>query len=140
MPTQKIPGMDLQYSVIMFDAQGKERTDDSEGGTFSKSVLEKAKKDCPTDVFLFSHGWKGDIPAAIDQYNRWIGAMWKREADRAAMGSDFKPLFIGLHWPSLPWGEETAPQTTAPVSFGVGDGPGGGPDISDLVDSAVEHF
>jgi hypothetical protein len=140
MPTQKIPGMDLQYSMIMFDAQGKERTDDPEGGTFSKSVLEKAKKDCPTDVFLFSHGWKGDIPGAIEQYDRWIGAMWKLEADRAAMGSDFKPLFIGLHWPSLPWGEETGPQAAAPVSFGVGDGPGGGPDISDLVDSAVEHF
>ena len=23
------------------------------------------------------HGWKGDVPSAIDQSDRWIGAMWR---------------------------------------------------------------
>jgi len=28
-----------------------------------------------TDVFFTSHGWKGDMPAAIEQYDRWVAAM-----------------------------------------------------------------
>ena len=35
-------------------------------------------------VFFLSHGWKGDVPAAIDQYDRWIGEMARSAADRAA--------------------------------------------------------
>ena len=108
MPTQTIPEINVPYSLIMFDDQGKERTDDAEGGTFSQRILKRVQDEKPTDVFLFSHGWKGDVPSAIDQYNRWIGAMLKQTTDREAMGPDFRPLFIGLHWPSLPWGEETA--------------------------------
>ncbi|MDQ1473573.1 MAG: hypothetical protein QOJ99_5053 [Bryobacterales bacterium] len=134
MPTQRIPQTDVQYSLIMFDEQGKERTDDPEGGTFSDTILKRVKDGQPTDIFLFSHGWMGDAPASIDQYNRWIGAMWKLEADRAAMGSNFKPLFIGLHWPSLPWGEETA--SGPPASFGSADAP----NMGGLLDAAVAHF
>jgi len=134
MPTQTIPQTNVQYSMIMFDEQGKERTNDPEGGTFSQSILKKVQDEKPTDIFLFSHGWKGDVPSAVDQYNRWIGAMWKQEADRAAMGADFKPLFIGLHWPSLPWGEETA--AAAPASFGTADAP----NVNGLLEAAVEHF
>lgn len=134
MPTRTIPDTQVTYSLILFDDKGRERTDDPEGGTFSRTVLDRVRNDKPTDIFLFSHGWKGDVPAAIDQYNRWIGAMWKLEADRAAMGSGFRPLFIGLHWPSLPWGEESP--AGAPVSFGTD----AAPNIAGLIDAAVEHF
>src|SRR5262249_49620142 len=44
--------------------------------------------------------------AAIDQYNRWIKAVTQLAPDAAAMGAGFKPLWIGLHWPSLPWGDD----------------------------------
>ena len=60
-------------------------------------------------MFLTSHGWKGDVPAAIEQYDAWIGAMLKVEADRATarqLRPEFMPLIVGLHWPSLPWGDE----------------------------------
>ena len=51
----------------------------------------------------------GDVPAAIDQYNRWIHAFDTSAADReraAGTFPGFRPLFIGLHWPSVPWGDE----------------------------------
>ena len=131
MPIKTIPDLNLDYSLIVFDKDGRERTDDSEGGVFSRTILERVVRDEPTHVFLFSHGWKGDVPSAIDQYNRWIGAMWRLETDRQAMGPGFKPLFIGLHWPSQPWGEETG----GGVSFGVG-----GLSVQKLIDDAVEHF
>ena len=63
-----------------------------------------------TDVFIFSHGWQGDIPAAQKQYSRWIKAMATNTADQDKMKQlrpGFSPLLIGLHWPSLPWGNET---------------------------------
>jgi hypothetical protein len=56
-----------------------------------------------------SHGWKGDVPAAREQYNRWIHAMavCTRDIERMrAKKPDFKPLIIGFHWPSLPFGDE----------------------------------
>ena len=64
----------------------------------------------PNHIFFFSHGWQGDVPAAIAQYNRWIKALTDLPADMATIGADFKPLWIGLHWPSLPWGDDEARQ------------------------------
>jgi pimeloyl-ACP methyl ester carboxylesterase len=60
-------------------------------------------------VFLMSHGWMGDMPAAIYQYDRWFGAQVARTADQERMAQrrpGFKPLRIGVHWPSKPWGDE----------------------------------
>ena len=43
-------------------------------------------------------------------------------------------MFIGLHWPSQPWGEETI---GAAAAFGTA----GAPAIADaLLEAAVEHF
>jgi len=137
MPTQRIQD-DLTYALIHFDEDGKERKDDPEGGLFSASVLAAASRDQPTNIFLFCHGWKGDVPSAINQYNRWIGALWKLEADRAAMKPGFKPLFIGLHWPSQPLGDEDLGD--APRSFGVNDPPPAPPDLDAMFEEAVAHF
>lgn len=135
MPFQSIDN-EIQYAMINFDDRGIERADDPVGGRISGALLEQARRDKPTDVFLFSHGWKGDVPAAIDQYNRWIGSMCKLSADRAAMGAGFQPMFIGLHWPSQPWGEETAAAVAVGHSFGTAESP----NIESLLDAAVTHF
>jgi hypothetical protein len=108
MPFKTIPGTDVTYALLAFDADGRERTDDPEGvnGQMSTRILQDAAANRPSHIFFFSHGWKGDVPAAVDQYNRWIKAMIDRTADAAAMGAGFKPFWIGLHWPSLPWGDD----------------------------------
>jgi hypothetical protein len=134
MPFRKLENLGLEYAIISFDANGKEVTNDPAGGTFSKTLLEKAKQDQPTDIFFFSHGWKGDFPAAVDQYDRWIGAMWKLEDDRKALGAKAKPLFIGLHWPSLPWGDEKLP-SGASFAESVAT-----PDIDAMFEPTVQHF
>ncbi len=49
------------------------------------------------------------MPAARQQYRDWIGAMAERRADRdriAGQRTDFRGLLVGIHWPSLPWGDE----------------------------------
>ena len=134
MPFRTIPNADLQYALISFDKDGHERTDDPAGGRLSTVLTEQARRDHPTNVFLFSHGWKGDFDAAVDQYDRWMGAMWKLQADRALMGTAFKPLFIGLHWPSLPWGEEKLPAATSFAETVAT------PDFEELYEYTVQHF
>jgi len=106
MGFERIPDTDIEYGLISFDADGKERP---EGTTLmSQQLIEKVKRDAITNVFFFCHGWKGDLPAARDQYNRWIGAFAKAPElqSAATVFPSFKPLFIGLHWPSQPWGDE----------------------------------
>jgi hypothetical protein len=150
MPVRRVPNSDLTYHLVSFDADGRERADDPDaaaaGGRLSAVVraeLERARTGgAPyTDVFFVSHGWKGDVPAAIEQYDRWIGAMQRCPDDmRLARERDggWRPFIVGLHWPSQPWGDEELgstggafdamptlplPQLVAEYAERLGDGP-----------------
>jgi endonuclease G len=107
-PTDDVPGTGLGYYLLAFDDQGRERTDHPRG-LVSRLVSEALATGSITDVFLFSHGWQGDVPGARRQYRDWIGAMADRRSDRdriARQRPDFRGLLVGIHWPSLPWGDE----------------------------------
>jgi hypothetical protein len=120
-----VPGSAFTYYLIAFDAAGRERTEGS-GERLTQRVMEVLAREPITDVFLMSHGWKGDVPAAREQYGRWIAAMAQCGDDIACMRQvrpEFRPLLIGLHWPSLPWGDEElgggAVSFSAPVASRV---------------------
>ena len=77
----------------------------------------------------------GDIPDAIRQYDKWIGSMAGNTADiervrQARPG--FRPLMIGLHWPSKPYGEE---DLGGSASFAGPEAGGASP-----VDEMIEHY
>ena len=119
MPFRTIPDQTTRYGLIAFDADGVERSEGPDG-LMSHRLLEITRDDAITNIFLFCHGWKGDMSAAVEQYDRWIGAFDTLAADReraANVFPGFRPLYIGLHWPSLPWGNEE-----------IGDGSFAGPD------------
>jgi hypothetical protein len=104
MPLRHID--DVSYYLMLLDENGTERRED---GQLLSTAIVDAAQDAVTDVFLASHGWKGDVPAAIAQYDKWIAAMARQTADRALARHkvpDFKALVVGVHWPSLPWGDE----------------------------------
>ena len=63
MPVRTVPGTDLQYHLITFDEDGAERREDG-GALLSEAVRRRVADptDPVTDVFLASHGWKGDVP------------------------------------------------------------------------------
>ena len=109
MPIETIPGSTLTYDLIAYDADGKERQDDPDG-LMSQRAARTVADQAVTDVFLFSHGWMGDIPASRAQYALWIAAMTGCSADIARIKErrpGFLPLLIGLHWPSEPWGDDS---------------------------------
>jgi hypothetical protein len=106
MDLETVPGTDIQYALISFDADGNERSEQS--GLMSQAIIKRAVDDSITNVFFFCHGWQGDLPAAKDQYGKWLRAFadsadWQRAPQRFPK---FRPLLIGLHWPSKPWGDE----------------------------------
>src|SRR5262245_42287756 len=125
MPIKTVPEFRLPYYLVCVDATGAERTDDPDGinGRLIPRLTEVLAKEPYTDVFLMSHGWMGDVPNAIRQYNRWVGAMATCEVDieRATkVRTGFRPLLVGFHWPSLPYGDEEMCPGSA-VSFSTSD-------------------
>jgi len=103
----------LSYYLALFDETGRERPE-SDGSLLSTALRARLTDEAEpktTDVFVLSHGWMGDIPAAIAQYDRWMATMAGVKSDvtaAAAVRAGFTPLVVGLHWPSLPWGDEDA--------------------------------
>jgi DNA/RNA endonuclease G (NUC1)/V8-like Glu-specific endopeptidase len=127
-PREQVVGTDLSYYLLAYDANGQERLDHP-AGKISTHILSALETEPITDVFLFSHGWRGDVPAAREQYQGWLKTMADCTADRARIRSlrqGFRPLLIGLHWPSEPWGDEK-------FSGGVSFEPG-------AVESSVNHL
>jgi CHAT domain len=123
MPVRAISGTDLSYALVIFDDTGKERPE-PDGTLLSETMIQRvADPGRPiSDVLFASHGWQGDVPAAIDQYDRWIGAMAALPADLAAAAQrpgGFAPLIVGLHWPSKPFGDENPP-AGAPAVLSAG--------------------
>lgn len=60
-----------------------------------------------TDVFLLCHGWLNNHDQALASYQAWVRAMTdyfavrRTETERRRPG--FRPLLVGVHWPSAPW-------------------------------------
>ncbi|HVE28134.1 MAG TPA: hypothetical protein VNC22_22160, partial [Sporichthya sp.] len=107
MPERSVPGTDLTYHLVLLDEDGHER-EEADGSRYSRTVPEHATPDV-TDIFVLSHGWKGDIPAAIRQYDSWVGVMGDQKEDLQRLRDvvpGFSPLVVAVHWPSLPWGVE----------------------------------
>ena len=138
MPRYAATDRRAAYDLIAFDSGGDERTDDP-NGLMSDLILRTLAPDDSgiTDVFLLCHGWNGDLPAARAQYDNWVGVMSKCEADIAKMKQvrpGFKPHIVGIHWPSMPWGDE---------SFGEGGSfavPIDGVDATDPVQAMVDDY
>lgn len=94
------------YTLVVFDKDGHEQKDEH-GDLGSQKVA--AKMAGVTDVFIMSHGWMGDVVSAVGQYNGWTDQMMACKGDIATLSASrpgFKPLLVGFHWPSLPWGDE----------------------------------
>lgn len=124
------------YDLIGFDSSGHERTDDPHG-LMSDLVLRTLADDGTgvTDVFLLCHGWMANMPTAKAGYDAWVAAMWACPADLARAEQarpGFKPYVVALHWPSLPWADESFGGSG---SFAV---PTGGP--ADPVAAIVDDY
>ncbi|MEV8095164.1 hypothetical protein [Kitasatospora sp. NPDC085879] len=140
MPAETVPGTGLRYHLITFDARGRERAEGE--GPYSQIVLRDAAASQPTDVFLFSHGWNADVPAARGQYTRWLATMDSCADDQARLEErpgGFRPLLVGLHWPSKAWSDEQF-QPEAAVGFAAASSAAAVGEPSNGVESLVDRY
>jgi len=133
MPYRTIPGTNSAYFLIAVDESGVERTGDpdSPDRPISDKLIDALRHEHFTDVFFWSHGWKGDVTGAFDQYDRWIGAFAARADDAAEMAArrpGYRAAHVGFHWPSQAWGNE---ELIAGNSFA----PGAGAQLAALIES-----
>ena len=99
-------GQPFPYYVIPFDKQGR-----CEGPATRRHLLDNLTGF--SDIFLFSHGWNNDWAAATERYESFIeGYIAQRSALGLAVPADYRPLLVGVFWPSqtMAWFDsETGP-------------------------------
>ncbi|MGA8090501.1 MAG: hypothetical protein WCA10_24715 [Terracidiphilus sp.] len=87
-------GTDVPYYIIPFDKKGR-----CEGPKTRQHLIDYAKE--YTDIYLFSHGWNNDWKTATDRYESFIQGFVKMRKDNSlAMPPGYKPLLVGVFWPS----------------------------------------
>lgn len=110
MPKRDLPVVQASYYLLSVDEDAREVPDPQlPGGKTSDFVIEAVKASAITEVFIWCHGWKGDVAGAYEQYDKWVGAFASLPLDREAMRKarpNFKDLHVGFHWPSLAWSDE----------------------------------
>jgi hypothetical protein len=115
MPFRKAPQTGYGYYLIELNANGVEQAED--GVLLSAQAVTQVREKSPTDVFVASHGWMADINDAESQYGTWIDTMVMQGSNGGDFARElvrepaYKSAAIGVHWPSLPFGDEQA--TTA---------------------------
>jgi hypothetical protein len=87
-------GATFPYYIIPFDKDGNCT------GPQTRAHLLANLGDV-TDLFLFSHGWNNDWSAATERYDAFItGFQRVRTSHNLAMPAGYKPLLVGIFWPS----------------------------------------
>lgn len=89
-----IEGVRMPTWILRFDADGA-----TTSSLTRSDLLGQLSSSNATDVVVFSHGWNNDFDAATGLYGRFLRAF---EALPAAQrpSRDFRPLFVGITWPS----------------------------------------
>ena len=90
------PAATAPLYLINFDKKGR-----CESPLTFKEVVALAESGDYTDVFVISHGWNNDWPAATHLYESFLGGFAAQQPDaQAFLGRPYRPLFVGIIWPS----------------------------------------
>ena len=102
-------GATIPYYIIPFDEEGR-----CNGPQTRRHLVENAAGF--SDIFMFSHGWNNDWTVATQRYENFISGFMKlRQEQNIPMPEGYKPLLVGIFWPSavLVSDEEQAPTIAA---------------------------
>lgn len=89
-------GQAVPYYIVPFDKRGA-----CVGPQTRAHLIEVARDSGYTDIFLFSHGWNNDWSTATGRYEGFLkGYMDMRATYDLAMPAGYKPLLVGVFWPS----------------------------------------
>ena len=87
---------EMPYYIIPFDKKGR-----CEGPQTRQHLVAAVAAGVHTDLFLFSHGWNNDWTVATRRYEDFInGFMTMRRRHGLPMAEPYRPLLVGIFWPS----------------------------------------
>lgn len=96
-PVAQIPagdGTSLDLFLLRFGKDGKLESPET-----AKLAVEAAR--AATDVFVFSHGWNNVYGDALRNYTRFAeGFIAQRAKFKLKVPADYRPVLIGIVWPS----------------------------------------
>jgi hypothetical protein len=104
-------GVQVPYYVIRFDKDGACLSPQAVAHLISATGNY-------SPVLVYSHGWNNDFPTSTALYDRFLAGLSAMAAANPPLPYSFKPLFIGISWPStaLTFGAENGPDIAAAVA------------------------
>lgn len=124
-PYEQIPcpgATPAPFYMLPFDKRGV-----CEAPATRSRLLEDVSAGPYTDIFIFSHGWNNDWSGAVGSYRFFINGFIDMVRSRhLALPTPFRPLLVGIHWPS------------AALTFGDEEGPAMAAETGELLDRAFE--
>lgn len=103
-------GGQMPFYAITFDKHGTCTSPKS-----ADHLIGQLAAGAATDVLLYSHGWNNDFPTSEMLYDRFVKGMSDMAAAHGGLGAAFRPVFVGIVWPStaLTFGDENGPTIAA---------------------------
>ena len=95
-------GTAFPYYIVPFDKNGDCIAPETRAHLVAAAATH-------SDVFFFSHGWNNDWEAATQRYREFIeGYQAQRKVLRLPLPTNYKPLLVGIFWPSqaMAWFED----------------------------------
>src|SRR4051812_32854228 len=89
----------MALTLVLLDATG-ELINRAEWDDLLAAV---AGTGAPTDVFLLAHGWNNNLQIAQASYLTMLGLMDEVAQRHSLRPADYRPLVVGLVWPSRAW-------------------------------------
>jgi len=98
-PYREIPignGVTAPWFIVPFDKEGV-----CTAPVTRATLVAEVRSGKYTNIFIFSHGWNNDWETASARYDHFIdGYMKQRASYRLPMPDTYRPLLVGIIWPS----------------------------------------
>jgi hypothetical protein len=109
-PYEKLNGSFPLY-VLQFNKHGQNTSPQT-----TEQLIDEVRRGEYNRIYLFSHGWNNNFGDALSLYRDFFNLFMRLRSQYAAASNEpYRPVFIGLHWPSiillLPW--EKGPRIAA---------------------------
>jgi len=117
---------DATYHILALDKEGKLKTPDK-----LQALVGEAKNSGVTDIFIMAHGWNNSSSDAQTSYRERLQKAREASLAYPALSPNpFKPMVIGLIWPSKAWDDGPTSESAVP----------GSPITPDLIAALEESF
>ena len=71
------------------------------------SLIESARQNDPTHIFVLAHGWNNSRSEARESYQSVLDTMGQVADRHNLRPQQYRPVVVGFHWPSKAWDRQS---------------------------------